>query len=82
MLAWWLYDFKGIRTSIAKKTYIFVIFQGGGGGSDPLFPPLDPHMPCIEFCGLVLAAECLYSILLFVSIYMHASFVLSLVRNQ
>ena len=31
MLDWELCDFKGIRTSIAKKPYIFVIFQGGGG---------------------------------------------------
>ena len=30
--------FQGIRTSIAKKPYIFVIFQGGGGGPDPLSP--------------------------------------------
>ena len=38
--------FQGIQTSIAKKPYIFVIFQGGrgGGGPDPLVPPLDPHM--------------------------------------
>ena len=28
------------RSSIAKGPYIFVIFQGGGGGPDPL----DPHM--------------------------------------
>ena len=27
--------FQGIRTSIAKKPYIFVIFQGGGG-AEPL----------------------------------------------
>ena len=27
-----LFDFQGIRTSIAKKHYIFVIFLGGGGG--------------------------------------------------
>ena len=33
--------FQGIRTSIAKKTYNFVIFQGGG---DALSPPLDPPM--------------------------------------
>ena len=34
-----LWDFKGIRTSIDKKPYIFVIFQGlgGGGGPDPLW---------------------------------------------
>ena len=31
MLAWKLCDIQGIRTSIAKKPYIFVIFQGGGG---------------------------------------------------
>ena len=43
--------FKGIRTCIAKKTYIFVIFRGGGGGGggdggvpDPLSPPLDLRM--------------------------------------
>ena len=27
--------FSGIRTSIAKKPYIFVILQGGGGAGDP-----------------------------------------------
>ena len=30
--------FQGIRTYIAQKSYIFVIFQGGGG-PDPLPPP-------------------------------------------
>ena len=53
MLAWLLCDFPnfhGIRTGIAKETYSFVIFQGGGGGGgvggglDPLFPPLDQCM--------------------------------------
>ena len=34
--------FQGIWTSIAKKPYIFVIFQGGG--PTPLSPPLDPPM--------------------------------------
>ena len=34
--------FKGIRTSIAKKPYIFVIFQGGGGGSRPPVRPSGP----------------------------------------
>ena len=29
-----LWFFQGIRTSIAKKPYIYVIFQGGG--ADPL----------------------------------------------
>ena len=33
--------FQGIRTSIAKKPYIFVIFKGG---PEPLSPPLDPPM--------------------------------------
>ena len=37
--------FKGIQTSIAKKPYIFVIFQGGRG-LDPLSPPLDLRMLC------------------------------------
>ena len=39
-----LCDFQGIQTSIAKKPYIFVIFQGD---QDPLSAPLDPHM-CIN----------------------------------
>ena len=30
--------FQGIRTSIAKKPYISVIFQWGGGGLDSLSP--------------------------------------------
>ena len=30
--------FLGIRTSIAQTLYIFVIFQGGRGGPDPLSP--------------------------------------------
>ena len=34
--------FQGIRTCIAKKPYIFVIFQGKGVRTP--FPPLDPHM--------------------------------------
>ena len=33
-------DFQGIRISIAKKPYIFVVFQGG---QDPV-PPLDPRV--------------------------------------
>ena len=31
-------------TSIAKKPYKFVIFQGGGWGSGPTAPSLDPRM--------------------------------------
>ena len=33
---------------IAKKPYIFVIFQGGGGSPDPLPPPLDPGKLAID----------------------------------
>ena len=37
--------FQGIRTCIARKPCIFVIFRGGGeGGSGPPVPPLVPHM--------------------------------------
>ena len=39
MLAWYMCSFEifyGIWTSIDKKNYIFVIFQGG---PDPLSPP-------------------------------------------
>ena len=44
MLTWYLCDLQGIWTSIAKKPYIFVIFQGGGGGQNPLSPLLDQCM--------------------------------------
>ena len=37
--------FQGIRTCIARKSYIFVIFQGG---LDPLFHPLDLRMQCVH----------------------------------
>ena len=40
--------FQGIRTSIAKKPYIFVIFQRGSG---PPAPPLDPPMLLHVICG-------------------------------
>ena len=33
--------FQGIRTCVARKPYIFVIFQAGVGTPGP---PLDPHM--------------------------------------
>ena len=39
--------FQGIQTSIAKKPYIFVIFQGGGC-PDPLSTPLDLPMQCMN----------------------------------
>ena len=40
-IEFWLVSFvvlQGIRTNIAKKPYIFVIFQRGGGGPDPCPP--------------------------------------------
>ena len=44
-LAGQLCGFQGIQTSIAKKPYIFVIFQGvGGGGVRTPVPPLDLNM--------------------------------------
>ena len=36
--------FQGIRTSIATKTYILMIFQRGGGVWTPPIPPLDLRM--------------------------------------
>ena len=43
ILAWWLYFFfQWIRTSIAKKPFSFVIFQGGGGGPSATTPPPSP----------------------------------------
>ena len=36
-------NFKGIRSSIAKKFYIFVFFSQMGGSGPPV-PPLDPGM--------------------------------------
>ena len=35
--------FQGILTSIANKSYIFVIFQGGGG-PDPMTPSASAHV--------------------------------------
>ena len=35
--------FQGIRTSTTKKTFSFVIFQGGGGGPDPMPPSGSAH---------------------------------------
>ena len=42
--------FKGIRTRIARKPYIFVIFQGGGRWVRTPCPPpsLDSRMLCME----------------------------------
>ena len=47
MLAWYEM-FQEIWTSIAKKLYIFVIFQGGGGGPDAMPPSLDPHIVSVK----------------------------------
>ena len=45
MLARYLYDFLGIRSNIAKKPYIFVVFQGGGGEvRTPCPPSRSAHM--------------------------------------
>ena len=35
--------FHGIRTSIAKKPYSFVVLQGGGGDPDSLSPSGSAH---------------------------------------
>ena len=40
--------FQGIRTSISKKPYIFVIFRGGGGWGGGPPPPLNPRMGTCE----------------------------------
>ena len=42
-LAWLLFDFQGILTSIAKKPYIFVIYQRGSG--PPVPTPGSAHGP-------------------------------------
>ena len=43
MPSWYLFDFKGIRTSIAKEPYIFVIFFRGGGFWTPCPPSGSVH---------------------------------------
>ena len=42
--------FQGMWTSIVKKPFIFVIFQGGGGSGPPA-PPIDPRIRW-SFCCL------------------------------
>ena len=56
MLAWQLCDFLGDTASIAKKTYIFVIFRWGSG------PPVSPPPPlwirpwiCVECTAKIFA---------------------------
>ena len=46
--------FQGIRTSIAKKSYMFVIFQGGGGGSGPPVPPSGSAYVWHDFLACIL----------------------------
>ena len=46
---WGIVLFQGIRTSIATKSYIFVIFQGGGVGPDTLSPSGSTHV-CESRC--------------------------------
>ena len=38
--------FQGFRTSIAKKPYIFAIFQGGGGSGPPVPSSGSTHKKC------------------------------------
>ena len=53
--------FQDIRTSVAKKTYIFVIFQFGGSG--PPVRPLDPSMGHDARCqGLCIETPCRYTV--------------------
>ena len=54
-LAWSLYDFKGIRTSIAKKKLYFCDFWGGSG---PPVPPLDLTMHYILLANVLLVFQC------------------------
>ena len=35
---------RGVQMLISIETHMTCDFPGGGGGSDPLSPPLDPHM--------------------------------------
>ena len=54
MLAWYLCDFQGIQTSIAKKLYSFVNNRGGGGVQTPCPSPSgSAHTLRIKSCALV-----------------------------
>ena len=55
MLDWWLCNFNGIQTSIAKEPFIFVIFPGAGG-PDPL-SPLWIRTCSIKHCWLYFASK-------------------------
>ena len=39
-----LHFFRGSIPVLLRNPIFFLIFRGGGGGADPLSPPLDPHM--------------------------------------
>ena len=67
-------DFSGDLDCIAKKLYIFVIFQGGGGGPDLLSPPLNLHMAVSMLCPLDVLARMQISIIyciIFSSLFLH-----------
>ena len=53
-------NFHVIRTSIAKKPYIFVIFQGGGVRT-PLIPSRSAHELLVYCCSLRLRGFCDWS---------------------
>ena len=71
--SWWpniecwlgsLVIFQGIQTSVAKKPYIFVIFQGSWGGGGGVRTPcslLDPPMTYINTIDHILVAGALVS---------------------
>ena len=62
--------FRGSGPRIAKKPYIFVIFQGGGGVPDPC-PPQDPPMSTcrtkLACLSQKLCTLCTFSSVFFVS---------------
>ena len=57
MLALQLCDFQGIRTSIAKEPYIFMIFQGGSVPRPPLWirPWFEKGLEAYFFQRVILA---------------------------
>ena len=47
-------DFSGDPDQYCKETlYFFLFFQVGGGGPNPLSPPLDPHTYSINKHGKI-----------------------------
>ena len=59
MLTWQLCDFQGIRTSIARTPYTFVIFQGG---PDPLPPSGSAHHSAMNILLIMLIMYMKYAI--------------------